>query len=158
MEPEIHMLPQREALCVTRTGMSNGSFSGVAHEAFTALTGYIAANGLWDSMAECIGICPDNPAITPAEECRYQAGFILRGDVPTGEEVELVTIEAGRWAVFIHEGSYDTLSGTWSSIYRNWLPTSGMALRDVPPYEVYFNTVATSTSEDFRTAIHIPVA
>ncbi len=158
MQPEIQTLPQRAAICVTRAGMTNGSFSGVAHEAFTALAGYIDANRLWDSMIECIGICPDNPAITPAEKCRYQAGFILRDDVPIDGEVQIVTIEEGRWAVFLHEGSYDTLSGTWSSIYRNWLPTSGMLLRDVPPYEVYLNTVATTASEDLRTAIHIPVA
>jgi len=157
MQPEMRTLPERRVLYVTRTGIENGDFSRAAKAAFAAIIGYIDGNGLWGSVVACVALCPDDTATTPAEECRYQAGVIIRDQVPVAGEVEMMTIGAGRWAVFVHEGRYNTLAETWGSIYRDWLPASGMELRDVAPYELYLNDASKTAPEDLRTEIHIPV-
>ncbi len=158
MQPEIRTLPERKVIYVTRTGIDNGDFSRAAKAAFAAIIGYIDGNQLWGSVVACVALCPDDTATTPAEDCRYQAGVIIRDQVPVAGEVEMMTIGDGRWAVFTHEGPYTTLAGTWGAIYRDWLPASGMELRDVAPYELYLNDASKTAPEDLRTEIHIPVA
>jgi predicted transcriptional regulator YdeE len=44
-------------------------------------------------------------------------------------------LPAGRYAVFTHLGPYAGLHAVWSAIYREWLPATGYALRDVPPFK-----------------------
>lgn len=66
-------------------------------------------------------------------------------------------MEAGRAAVFLHRGPYDTLHATWRAIYRDWEPASGEALRDAPPFEVMLNSPDDTPPADLLTEIWIPL-
>jgi len=66
-------------------------------------------------------------------------------------------VPAGRHAVFTHMGPYSTLHATWRAIYRDWLPATGHALRDAPPFELYVNDPRDTPPEQLRTDIYIPL-
>jgi AraC family transcriptional regulator len=66
-------------------------------------------------------------------------------------------VPAGRYAVFLHQGSYSTLWQAWNTIYRDWLPGSGMTLRDDAPFEIYLDDKAKTKEDKLRTEICIPI-
>lgn len=159
MKPEIRDLPEQEVLYVRRTGLIDNSFTQAAQEAFTVLMRFIEERNLSKQWSQCLAITPDETSLTPPEDCRYDAGVILRPGVqakPEGE-VAIQVIRAGKWAVFMHKGPYETMWQTWNSAYRDWLPASGEELRDASPYEVYLDDIAQTKPEDLRTEIYIPI-
>lgn len=82
------------------------------------------------------GVCEMDPSLT--DGCfRYYAGVEVNGpqDVPQG--MSLVHVPAGRYAVFKHIGSLETLAKTYEYINNSWLPTSGYQRDNRPDLEVY---------------------
>ena len=105
------------------------------------LCSYVDKNDLDSHIRLCLGISPDDPDIIPADQLRYEAGFVFKTgiDPPIHADVKIKVIPAGRYAVFLHQGSYSTLWQAWNAIYRDWLPGSGMSLRDESPFEIYLD-------------------
>lgn len=159
MKPEIRDLAAREVIYVRRRGMIGGTFTVTARKAFDVLSDFTKAEGIEDRIISCLAINPDDPDSMPPEDCRYDACFELREDTDytLRGDVEKQVIEQGRFAVFEHRGPYDTLWQTWNAIYRDWLPKSGMTLRDAPPYEVYVDDPNTTSPQELKTEIHIPI-
>jgi len=159
MKPEICDLPEMTVHYATAKGMINQDFTIAANKAFEVLCSYVEKNRLGPHIRLCLGISPDDPDAIPADQQRYEAGFVFKAGVnpPTTEEVKVKVIPAGRYAIFLHQGSYSTLWQAWNAIYRDWLPSSGMQLRDVAPFEVYLDDKSKTKEEKLRTEIHIPV-
>lgn len=157
--PEIRLLPDLRILYVRGWGMVEYSFAAAADRAFTALMDYLHEHKLTDAFTACLGITPDDYDVVPHDECRFDAGVILRDGVaivPAGN-VAMQVLPAGRWAIFQHKGPYDTLWQSWNAAYRDWLPRSGERPRDVPPVEVYLNNVNHTPPEQLHTEILIPI-
>jgi len=110
-------------------------------------------------VGTCLGITPDDATPTPDEKARYMAGFILTGEarLESSGEVRIEVLPAGRFAVFLHKGPYETMWQTWHAIYHDWLPESGETLRDCPPCEMYLNDKRRVAASDLRTEIFIPI-
>jgi AraC family transcriptional regulator len=159
INPEIRMLPDQQVLYVRRTGMIDQSFYQAAGEAFTILMTYLRDHDLMDAWTVCVGITPDDHTVVPHDQCRFDAGVILKEGVdiqPTGE-VGVQVLPGGRWAVFQHRGPYETLWQTWNIVDRDWFPRSGEVPRDVPPVEIYLDDSSKTQPEALRTEILIPI-
>lgn len=155
---EIRETGERAALIVERKGMIDQNFNQAAVEAFGALVSEIKRADAWNSIRERIGMCPDEASMVPDAEARYQAGFFYEGELPAmNSEVQRVTVPAGRWAVSIHQDSYETLWQSWNRLYRDWLPASGYVLRDTSPFEIYLNDKKKVPPEELRTEIWVPI-
>lgn len=88
---------------------------------------------------EAFGFGYDDPNTTPADEFRYDLAITVPENLKvTGDVVER-RLPAGRYAVAMHKGSRDTLDKTVYGIYRDWLPTSGEELGDLPCIFCYYN-------------------
>lgn len=158
MPVEIREAPARAALIVERKGMVDQNFNQAATEAFRILVAKIKHADAWHAVRECIGICPDEAGMVPDAEARYQAGFIYESEASiAGDEVRRVILPAGRWAVSVHQGSYETLWQSWNRFYRDWLPASGHLLRDAAPFEIYLNNKKEVPPHELRTEIWIPI-
>lgn len=147
-----------KALIVERRGLIDQNFNHAATAAFRVLVGEIKRANAWHAIRACIGICPDETRMVPDAEARYQAGFFYRGKLPAmNDEVQRLTIPGGRWAVTVHQGSYETLWQSWNRMYRDWLPAAGHQLREAAPFELYLNNKNQVPADELRTEIWIPI-
>lgn len=158
------------ALTATARGMIERTFVRAAQRAFTELMTAIGQAGHMDAVRSCVGLLPDVPAGPDDARCRYVAGVIFGHDLATGEGACLrppvplsgslawTMLAPGRHAVFSHVGPYDTLHAAWKAIREQWLPASGLALRDAPPLELTLSAPGTTAPEALRTELWLPVA
>jgi AraC family transcriptional regulator len=79
IRPEIRILPDQYVLYARRTGMIDQTFNQAAAKAFTSLMTYLEDHELQDKWTVRVGIAPDDPNVVPHDQCRYDAGVILRG-------------------------------------------------------------------------------
>lgn len=140
--------------------MMNNEMSAAAQKAFGRLIPAAQALGVLQRQLGCLGVCPDVPKGPNDPEMRFVAAFVFDGAAPAVGDSGL-TIDAmppGRFAVFRHVGPYTTLWQTWQAVYRDWVPRSGTALRDAPPYERYENDPTQVPPEQLITDIYVPIA
>jgi len=159
IQPRIVELEDRRVMYVEAKGLIDNQFNQAADRAFNVVCGYLTRNHKWNQVGECLGICPDDPVSTPPEECTYLGGFILKpgADIQENREIQIMVLKGGNYAVFRHTGPYETLWQTWNAIYRDWLPSSGLKLRDELPYEVYLDDKHKVSPEKLRTDIYIAI-
>jgi AraC family transcriptional regulator len=105
------------------------------------------------------GICRDDPRITAASQCRYDAAVVVRGMITLPGESQTTTIPGGRYAVTAFCGTADQIGGVWDAMLRDWLPGSGMQL-DARPFLEYYPADASFDPQTgvFTCDIAIPVA
>ncbi len=99
------------------------------------------------------GTIVDEPLITSQSKCRYEA--CVNTEVKkTGFNYK--NIFGGKYAKFIHQGSYDTIEVTYKKIYTDWLFNSTIDFDNSPIIEFY--KIHSNTEEcNFITEILIPV-
>jgi AraC family transcriptional regulator len=67
-------------------------------------------------------------------------------------------IAGGKYAQFVHKGSYDSLGNTYNYAFNKWLPKSGYQLRMVPCFDLYLNKDPRRTKpENLTTVVHLPL-
>lgn len=160
MTPEIRTLPDQQVLYArAREVLADSSFHEAPKQAFATLWRFIEEHDLSDKWEQCLSIYPDDPNDEQQKALCHDAGVILHDGVHVESTGDLAfqTLKGGRWALFIHKGPYETMSRTWQAAYRDWLPTSGEHLRDMPPYEVYLNNPYEVAPEELLTGIYIPI-
>ena len=153
MKPEIREREDVKVLYVRRVG----KYSQSAGEAWPAVCAYAGPRGLLNERTEFIGISHDDPGITPEDKLRYDACVTIQGDAQPEGEVGVQTLAGGKFAVFTHRGPYDGLNNTYQQIYGQWLPESGVQLREQSCFEKYLNDCTSTPPEDLLTEIFIPI-
>ncbi|NLF52611.1 MAG: AraC family transcriptional regulator [Leptolinea sp.] len=115
------------------------------------------AHSVYRDDTVMLGISLDDPEITPTKKCRYLAGITIPTDIKKDRVVGVLDIPAQTCAVFHVECRADQIQGHYQSIYKDWLPDSGMQPGDFPCYEVYLKIPGQSGDGDYSLDIHIPV-
>ena len=113
---------------------------------------------LMGKEAMAFGIGHDNPSVTDVDKLRCDAciSWDDKSDKPEGEILSK-TIAGGKYAMFLHKGSYDKLKSVYSEI-GDWIVENGVNLRDEPMFEKYLNRDPRRTKpENLRTEIYIPI-
>jgi AraC family transcriptional regulator len=101
------------------------------------------------------GISYDDPSLVEVDKLRYDACITRSCDISIEDKVEVKQIKGGKYAVFLHEGSYNKLMDTYSSAYASLMQNSDIELRDEPPFEQYLTMDV--KEEDLRTQIWVPI-
>jgi len=104
-----------------------------------------------------VEMLPANAGKSDPEELFYLAAAPVSSfeDVPASFLKRV--IPAGRYAKFTHVGKLDTLGKTMHGIYREWVPQSGMRLRNAPHLEWYEDSRFDPGSEKSELDILLPV-
>ena len=154
MKVDFRKIPEQRVLFVRRTGR----YDRAASEAWAVLMKFAYSRKLMRKDTKMIGISHDSPEITPEDRLRYDACITVEGDIEPEGEVGVQRIPGGRYAVFLHRGSYERLDETYRYIFSVWLAESGEKLRETPVFEVYLNRDPRRTKpENLRTEIWVPV-
>jgi AraC family transcriptional regulator len=102
------------------------------------------------------GVIADEPLITDKIKCRYDACASMPS---TKKQLPTKTILGGKYAKFLHRGSYETIEDTYTKIYANWILTSKMAFSPNPIIEQYIKHDSNTVDEnDYLTAILLPLS
>jgi AraC family transcriptional regulator len=130
-----------------------------AEATFGRLLAWAGGRGLLQPGTLVLGICPDDPDVTPADKLRMDCCVTVAESFrPEGGEVGVQTVAGGDHAVVTHRGPYSRLGETYRWLYGVWLPGSGREPADAPPFEVYRNTPGETPPEDLLTDVHLPLA
>ncbi len=117
----------------------------------------LGKEGLLGGDSRFIGICHDDPEVTPAEKIRYDACVTIDTSFTLMGDIGLQTIAGGEYAVTTHFGSYDKLGRTYAKLFGQWLPRSGRELRSLPCFEIYLNDLESTEPEELLTDIYVPL-
>jgi AraC family transcriptional regulator len=170
LKPQMVDCPELHVLAAIGRGMQNGDMSGAAERGFGELMAALAKEGLMPRFGTCLALFPDEPQGKDDQQARMLCGAVFDYSLEArqGSSVQpaltltgtlhWVRQPAGRYAAFTHIGPYSGLHDTWAEIYRDWLPATGYALRDVAPFEHYVNDASSTPPEQLRTDIYLPLA
>ena len=152
LNPQILNIEPIEVLCVRHTG----AYTKCA-PAWEKLMTFAYANNIVNKNTRIFGIGYDNPHIVEESKLRYDACITKDTNIALEEGITETSINDGKYATFLHKGSYETLCDTYNEIFAVWMVENQINLRNTPPFEEYLNDPKTTKPEDLETLIYIPI-
>jgi AraC family transcriptional regulator len=117
----------------------------------------LGKEGFLGGDAQFIGICHDDPEVTPPDKIRYDACVTVdESFVPEGD-AGVQVVPGGTYARTTHFGPYQKLGETYARLLGQWLPRSGYELRSSPCFEVYLTDPQSVEPEDLVTDVYAPL-
>jgi AraC family transcriptional regulator len=103
------------------------------------------------------GVCGMEPAALEGKDALlYAAAMETEPDAPVPDGMVRLTIAAGRYAVFTHEGHISGISATWDRIWNAGMPDNALKARAGFQFERYDERWSPATGEG-PVEIWIPV-
>jgi AraC family transcriptional regulator len=121
------------------------------------LMNWAGMRGLLGPNMRMLGIVYDDPDITPSAKIRYDAAVVVDRPVTPEGDFGVTELPGGKYAVFTHQGPYETLPQSYARFFGGWLPQSGHEVRDAEAFEEYLNSPMNARPENLLTRIHIPI-
>ena len=78
-------------------------------------------------------------------------------DLPPALPLEQKILQAGRYAVFTHRGTFANLPKTYHYIFGTWLQSAKVELDDRDDFELYEREVLSFDDPDNEVKIYIPI-
>jgi AraC family transcriptional regulator len=151
MQVEIKKLEPMRVAFVRHTGPYNECGS-----AWEKLGMVLGQEGLLGG-AQLLGLCHDDPEVTPGDKIRYDACCTLDGDFQPQGDIGVMLIEGGEYAMATHFGPFEGIGDTYARLFGEWLPRSGRELRSAPCLEIYLTDPENTEPEDYVTDIYMPL-
>ncbi len=154
MEVKIVELEEIKIIAARVVGLSDE----VAAKAWGRIMPFAYAQGYMNDDVHRFGITHDDPNVTDLDKIRYDACLGLDVDVSGQEGLRKMTIAAGKYAQFLHKGSYKTLGKTYNYAFNKWLPSSGYQLRMKPCFDQYLDKDPRIIKpKNLLTLVHLPI-
>ena len=83
------------------------------------------------------GISHDDPNVTAAAQCRYDAGCEVPANYAGAGNAHRTIIPGGKYAALNFKGTIADFEPAWMALLRDWLPSSGLQLDSRPMFEYY---------------------
>ncbi len=126
-------------------------------EVMQKLKRWAITRDLLDESSQILGIAHDDPEVTLADKCRYDACIILPFEYELEKNVNETTLPGGKYAMFSVEHSAFAIGKLWEEIFAVWLPDSGYQIDDRHIFERYTGSFDVTTLEPKSCEICIPV-
>lgn len=126
-------------------------------QTFARLNALCGQARLFGPQSAMVALFYDDPETTPEAELQSDAGIVVSDSAAIPPSLSEVVLPAGKYAVTIHAGPYNTLGDSWARLMGQWLPQSGLQMGDGTPFEKYLNTPADTPQNDLRTELYLPL-
>lgn len=97
-----------------------GAYGPENNQLMENLKDFLAQYGLFNEKTTILGIPLDNPAVTPAEQLRYDVGLIVPEH--TAIPLPIRCIDDGTYAIFEVQHTQQNVSSFWQKIRQLTLP------------------------------------
>ena len=154
MEVRIEELAPVEVACVRR----QGPYIRSAKAAWEALWGWVKAKGLAGQVRQAIGYGHHDPAVTPGEQCLYDACLAIEGGFETDDPVGRQMLPGGRYAILTLHGSYEQIPDGFARLRDEFLPSCGEPVDARPWIERYLNDPCQVPEAEILTELCVPLA
>ena len=154
MKIRVQELPSQRVAYMRHVGPYG---AGGIPQLWNRFASWMRARGLDMERTTRLGVSHDDPAITPAEKCRYDACAVVPGDFEADRSVNVAEIAGGRFAIAEFTGTAHEIESAWDQIFCTWLPQSGLQPDDRPCLEVYRGRGADEKTGIFRCDLCLPV-
>jgi AraC family transcriptional regulator len=128
----------------------------LAH-AWQTLFQWAFPRGLVRGVPKMLGVCHDDPDVTPPDKIRYDACLVVEQPIQGEGEIGVQTIGGGEWATTVHKGPYDKLNETYAELCGRWIPQSNCRLRASAGIEFYLNNPQTTPAAELLTEVCMPI-
>ena len=82
-----------------------------------AIDKWMEARGLPPEARVALGVGYDDPRITAAEQCRYDACVVVPADFQADRRVNVMDLPCGPCAVATFTGTADEITGAWDQVF-----------------------------------------
>jgi len=114
--------------------------------------------GLIGPKTLVMGICHDDPEVTPEAELRSDAAVVISEDAKVPSGLVEQRLPAGRYACTTHVGPYEELGDAWARFMGHWLPESGERVGKGTSFEIYVNNPMEVPKQQLTTQLYIPLS
>lgn len=114
--------------------------------------------GVWTSDTEVIGVCPDNPAVTPPQFCQYDFGIHVDDGVEEDDIVSIQHLPETTMAMLQVTGSAMAARVAWRWFVADWLPRSGREKLHHNYFEIFRENVGILNDPRTNGYLCIPVS
>lgn len=152
LEVKIEKLEAQKVAFVRHVGPYNE-----CEHAWGKLCSWAGPKGLLTSETKYLGLCYDDPEVTPKDKIRYDACITVGANVEPENYVDIQEVEAGEYAVTLHKGPFEKLAQTYAELFGKWLANSGREAKHAPSIELYLNDPKTTSPEKLEILIQIPL-
>jgi len=121
------------------------------------LMGWAASRGMFGAMSRPIGICHDDPEITPPDKLRYDACIGVPDKFEPEGEIGVQEIAGGPYAKTVHKGPYERIGQTYAALMGQWIPAQNREPANAPCLEVYLNNPQQTPPEELMTEVFVPL-
>lgn len=121
------------------------------------LMGWAASRGMFGAMMKPIGICHDDPEITPPEKLRYDACLAVSDKFAPEGDIGVQDVSGGPYAVTVHKGPYERIGQTYAALMGQWIPAQDREPASASCLEIYLNNPQQTPPEELLTEVHVPL-
>lgn len=150
MDVKIKRLEPRKAVFIRHTGPYDQ-----CGPVWARLCKWAGPKRLIGFSTKFLGLCYDDPEVTPPEKIRYDACISIKKDVEPEGEIGFQEIPGGDYAITIHKGPLDKLGETYAELCGKWLPQSGREYKNRPSVEIYLTNPQKTKPEKMKTEIQL---
>ncbi len=104
---------------------------------YSALQAWARRIGIWDDTSALIGLCPDNPILTPPNLCRYDICIPVDSGMMEDDIVSIQTIPGGAYARLRISCEGDEMLGYWKLLTRYCIEENSITHALTYSYEYY---------------------
>ena len=153
-QPEVWVvqLPERRVAFVRHIGPYEE-----CGKTWEALCMWAGPRGYLQPGVEFIGLCHDDPDVTPSGNIRYDACIGIDQAIAPEGIIGTQVLAGGLFARTTHFGSYTRLSETYAMLCGQWAPANKYELRSLPSREIYLNNPDDTAEDDLITDIYVPI-
>ena len=138
-----------------------GSYEEIFAEGFPqtweSLIAWAEIKGLTKESLTLIGICHDDPLLTPPDKIRFDACIEVDDLEERQANINFKCLESSMCAVREHIGGPEEIANTFGTIGLEWLPQEGYRLSAAPPFEIYTCQWVDGQPERLSTKTYIPL-
>ncbi len=104
---------------------------------YSAIQAWARRIGVWNDTSALIGLCPDNPILTPPDRCRYDICIPVESGMVEDDIVSIQTIPGGSYARLRISCEADEMLGYWKLLTRHCIEDNNVTHALTYSYEYY---------------------